>query len=47
MSARHLDAYLDELEFRFDNRGNPYVFRDAILKLLVAETLPYKELIED
>ncbi len=47
VSAKHLDAYLDELEFRFNNRENPYMFRDAMLKMLVAETLPYKKLITD
>jgi transposase-like protein len=47
VSAKHLDAYLDELEFRFNNRENPYMFRDAMLKLLLAETLPYAKLIED
>jgi transposase-like protein len=47
VSAKHLDAYLDELEFRFNNRENPYMFRDAMLKLLLAETLPYTKLIED
>ena len=45
VSAKHLDAYLDELEFRFNNRENPYMFRDALCKLLVAETLPYEKLI--
>ena len=47
VSAKHLDAYLDELEFRFNNRENPYMFRDAMLKLLLAETLPYAKLIAD
>jgi transposase-like protein len=47
VSAEHLDAYLDELEFRFNNRENPYMFRDAMLKLLLAETLPYAKLIQD
>ena len=47
VSAKHLDAYLDELEFRFNNRENPYMFRDAMLKLIVAETLPYAKLIAD
>lgn len=47
MSAKHLDAYLDELEFRYNNRENPYMFRDAMLKLLLTETLPYANLIED
>jgi hypothetical protein len=47
VSAKHLDAYLDELEFRFNNRKNPYMFRDTILKLIAAETLPYAKLIEE
>ncbi len=46
VSAKHLDAYLDELEFRYNNRENPYMFRDAMLKMLVAETPPYKVLID-
>ncbi|MBV9453662.1 MAG: IS1595 family transposase [Rubrobacter sp.] len=47
VSAKHLDAYLDELEFRFNNRENPHMFRDAMCKLLVANSLPYEKLIED
>lgn len=47
VSAKHLDAYLDKLEFRYNNRENPYMFRDAMLKLLLTETLPYKKLIAD
>jgi len=44
LSVRHLPAYLDELAFRFNNRNNPYLFRDTLMKLLGAETLPYQEL---
>jgi transposase-like protein len=48
VSAKHLDAYLDELEFRFNNRENPHMFRDAMCKLLVvANNLPYAKLIAD
>jgi transposase-like protein len=47
VSAKHLDAYLDELEFRFNNRENPFMFRDTMLKLLLADTLPYAKLIAD
>jgi transposase-like protein len=47
VSAKHLDAYLEELEFRYNNRENPYMFRDAMLKLLLAETLPYAKLIAE
>ena len=45
VSAKHLDAYLDELEFRFNNRDNPHTCRDAMCKLLVANSLPYEKLI--
>jgi len=31
--------------FRFDNRKNPHLFRDTLLKLLKANYLEYKELI--
>ncbi len=38
ISVKHLDRYLDELEFRFNNRNNPYLFRD---------NLEYKELTKE
>jgi len=44
LSARHLPAYLDEMEFRYNNRKNPYLFRDTLLKLIGAENLRYDEL---
>ena len=34
VSFEHLDAYLDELEWRYNNRENPYLFRDTLMKLL-------------
>ena len=37
MSVKHLDAYMDELEWPFYNRENPYLFRDTIKKLIEAE----------
>jgi transposase-like protein len=46
ISIKHLDAYLDELEHRFNNRKNQYLFRDTLLKLLSAEKLPYSELVK-
>ena len=45
VSVKHLDAYLDELEWRFNNRDNPRLFRDTPAKLLQASNLEYKELI--
>jgi transposase-like protein len=45
LSAKHLPAYLDEIAFRFNNRDNPYLFRDTLLRLLDGETLPLRELV--
>lgn len=44
ISAKHLAAYLDEMTFRFNNRENPYLFRDTMLKLVTAPVLEYKKL---
>lgn len=44
VSRKHFDSYLDELEWRFNNRDNPYLFRDTLLKLIKAENLPYQRL---
>jgi transposase-like protein len=46
VSIKHLDAYLDELEHRFNNRKNEYIFRDTLTKLVNAAKLPYSELIK-
>jgi transposase-like protein len=46
ISAKHLAAYLDEMEFRFNNRSNPYLFRDTLIKLISAPVLEYKKLTE-
>jgi len=46
ISEKHLDRYLDEFEFRFNNRNNPYLFRDTLLKLIASDNLEYKELID-
>ena len=45
VSVKHLDAYLDELEWRFNNRENPYLFRDTLRKLLTSQNLQYQQLI--
>ncbi|HKR83179.1 MAG TPA: IS1595 family transposase [Terriglobales bacterium] len=44
ISAKHLAAYLDEMTWRFNNRKNPFLFRDTILRLIHSENLEYKEL---
>lgn len=45
LSAKHLDAYLNELEWQYNNRENPYLFRDTMLKLIRADNLPYQALV--
>lgn len=45
LSIKHLDAYLDELEWRFNNRDNQYLFRDTLIKLLGSKNIEYQELI--
>jgi transposase-like protein len=45
VSAKHLPAYLDEMTFRFNNRNNPFLFRDTMMKLVEAPVLEYKKLI--
>ena len=44
LSIKHLPAYLDEAAFRWNNRSNPYVFRDTILALVEADALTFAEL---
>ena len=44
VSHKHLDRYLDEFEFRYNNRKNPYLFRDTITRLVMAEKMPYEQL---
>ena len=44
LSVKHLPAYLDEFAFRFNNRENPHLFRDTLLRLVEADTLTYEAL---
>lgn len=44
VSAKHLQAYCNEMCFRFNNRKNPYLFRDTVLRLITSSNLQYKEL---
>jgi transposase-like protein len=45
ISLKHLNAYLDELEWRFNNRDNPYLFNETLGKLIGSKNLEYKELV--
>ena len=44
VSHKHLDRYLDEFEFRYNNRKNGYLFRDTLTRLVKGEALPYEKL---
>jgi transposase-like protein len=44
LSVKHLPAYLDEFQFRFNNRNNPFLFRDTILALVEGDALTFAEL---
>ena len=46
MSVKHLDRYLEELEWRFNNRNNPHIFRDALLRIVNNGNLTYRRLID-
>ncbi len=45
MSAKHMDRYLEELEWRFNNRNNPKIFRDTLARIVNTGNLTYKELV--
>ena len=46
VQRKHLDAYLNEMEWRQNNREHPFLFRDTLKALLSAETMTYSALTE-
>lgn len=36
---------MDEFEWRFNNRNNPYLFRDTLKLMVTGDALPLKELV--
>ena len=40
-----MPAYLDEFEFRFNNRENPYIFMELLRTLMTAAPLTIEALI--
>lgn len=44
VSVKHLDRYLDEFEFRYNNRKNANLFRDTLARLCEGKALPYDKL---
>lgn len=47
LSEKHLPAYLQEFEFRFNNRENPFLFRDTLVALVNGVALTYENLTAD
>lgn len=45
LSAKHLPAYLDEFEFRFNRRRRADLFADTIKHLVSAKTMTFKTLV--
>ncbi len=45
ISRKHLDRYLEELEWRFNNRDNPYIFRDTLERIMDTDPLQYRKLV--
>ena len=46
LSVKHLDSYLDEFGWRYNNRHNDYLFRDTLRALFRSDVLTYKGLTE-
>jgi hypothetical protein len=44
--AKHLQAYIDEFELRFNGRDNPELFRDTMIRLPKTPKMEFKDLIE-
>ena len=44
VSHKHLDRYLDEFEFRYNNRKNAYLFRETLTRLINGKPLQYDKL---
>jgi transposase-like protein len=46
IDTKHMDAYLEEFEWRFNNRDNPHLFWDTMVRLLNSPKMEFRELIE-
>ena len=47
VSMKHIDRYLSELEWRFNNRNNDRIFADALRRIVTTDKLTYRDLIAD
>ena len=46
MSVKHMDRYLEELEWRFNNWNNPWIFRDTLRRIVQTDPLEYRRLVD-
>ena len=44
VSIKHIDQYLSELEWRFNNRDTPRIFIDTLRRIVATKAMPYAEL---
>ena len=45
VSEKHLDRYLEELEWRYSNRNNAFIFMDTLRRIVKTDPLTYRQLI--
>ena len=45
VSEKHLDRYLEELEWRYSNRENDRIFVDTLRRMVNTERMPYAQLV--
>ncbi len=45
VSEKHLDRYLEELEWRYSNRDNTHIFTDTLRRIVNTEHLTYQALV--
>ena len=45
ISVKHIDRYLEELQWRFNNRANPHIFRDTMRRIVNTEHMTYRDLV--
>jgi transposase-like protein len=44
ISAKHLEAYLEEMQFRFNRRGRSDLFVDTLRQMVTADPLTFENL---
>ena len=47
LRRRHMDRYLEELEWRFNNQNNPHIFRDTPARIVKTDPMTYRQLVEN